>query len=44
MTLADLRASLLRNAAEFRRNGRDCCAQLSENTAARLTEAMEDNE
>lgn len=44
MTLADLRASLLRNAAEFRRNGINCCAIQAENTAARLTEAMEDNE
>jgi hypothetical protein len=44
MTLADLRASLLRNAAEFRSHGINCCAQLAENTAVRLTEAMEDEE
>ena len=40
MTLKELRDSLDRAAIENRQRGINCCAQLAEQTATRLTEAM----
>jgi len=42
MTLPEIRDSLNRAATDYRTRGQNCCAQLAELTALRITEAIKE--